>query len=60
VGANRERSNGDRWGLVATYADYGDAAIDNGGNRPLSQLPWTVTGSYSTNRVLFLGFNYGW
>jgi long-chain fatty acid transport protein len=59
-GANRERSNGHRWGLVATYADYGDAEIDNGGTRPISGAPWTVKGDYSTNRILFLGFNYGW
>lgn len=60
VGANRERNNGHRWGVVATFADYGDAEIDNGGFRPASELPWTVKGHYGTNRILFLGFNYGW
>ncbi len=60
VGANYERSNGHRVGVVATWADYGDAAIDNGGNRPVSGLPWTVKSNYSTNRILFLGINYGW
>jgi hypothetical protein len=44
-----------------TYADYGDAEIDNGGVRPgVINQPWTVNGKYDTNRILFLGFNYGW
>ncbi len=60
AGANYERSNGHRVGVVVTWADYGDAAIDNGGNRPVSGLPWTVKSNYSTNRILFLGINYGW
>ena len=60
AGANYERSNGHRVGVVATWADYGDAEIDNGGNRPVSGLPWTVKSNYSTNRILFLGLNYGW
>ncbi len=60
VGANLKRANGHRFGLVATYADYGDAAIDNGGNRPVSGVPWTVKGHYTTNRILFMGINYGW
>ncbi len=60
VGANYRRANGHRFGVVATYADYGDAAIDNGGNRPVSGAPWTVKGHYSTNRIWFLGVNYGW
>lgn len=60
VGLNKTRANGQRFGFVVTYADYGDADIDNGGNRPVSGLPWTVKGRYTTNRILFLGFNYGW
>lgn len=60
VGATYQRASGHRVGLVMTYADYGDAAIDNGGTRPLSGLPWTVKGRYSTNRIIFLGLNYGW
>jgi long-chain fatty acid transport protein len=60
VGADRHRENGHRFGLVVTYADYGDADIDNGGVRPGSGIPWSVTGSYATNRLVFLGFNYGW
>ncbi len=59
-GFSKERENGNSWGVVVTYADYGDAAIDNGGNRPLTALPWTVKGDFSTNRIIFAGFNYGW
>ena len=39
---------------------YGDAAIDNGGNRPVSGAPWSVNGRYGTNRIWFIGINYGW
>ena len=60
VGANYERANGHRFGVVATYADYGEAAIDNGGNRPVSGAPWSVNGRYGTNRIWFVGINYGW
>jgi long-chain fatty acid transport protein len=60
-GVNYERDNGHRIGLVLTYADYGDADISNGGNRPgPAASPWTVDGDYSSNRLLFLGLNYGW
>jgi len=59
-GANYLRPNGHRVGISVTYADYGDAAIDNGGNRPGSGLPWTSKGHYSTNRLLFVGLNYDW
>ena len=59
-GTTYERENGHKIGLVLTYADYGSAKIDNGGPRPISGAPWTVTSDYSSNRILFLGFNYGW
>jgi long-chain fatty acid transport protein len=60
-GVNYERDNGHKVGVVLTYADYGDAAIANGGNRPGPEAsPWTVNGDYSSNRLIFLGFNYGW
>jgi len=59
-GTTYERDNGHKIGLVLTYADYGSGKIDNGGSRPLSGAPWTVTGDYSSNRILFLGLNYGW
>ncbi len=59
-GFSKDRENGNSWGVVVTYADYGDAAIDNGGNRPVTSLPWTVKGKFSTNRIIFAGFNYGW
>ena len=59
-GVNYERDNGHKIGVVLTYADYGDAAISNGGNRPGSAEPWTVDGDYSSNRLILLGFNYGW
>ncbi len=54
------RPDGRQVGVSATWADYGDAAIDNGGVRPGSELPWKVRGSYSSNRILFIGLNYGW
>ena len=60
AGFNYARANGHRFGVVATYADYGDAAIDNGGNRPVSGAPWSVNGRYGTNRIWFVGINYGW
>jgi long-chain fatty acid transport protein len=59
-GANYERENGHKIGGVITYADYGDAEIDNGGARPVTGTPWTVKGDYDTNRLIFLGINYGW
>jgi len=60
-GINYERDNGHRIGAVLTYADYGDAKISNGGTRPgAGALPWTVDGDYSSNRLMFLGFNYSW
>jgi long-chain fatty acid transport protein len=51
---------GSKLGVSVTYADYGDAKIDNGGTRPISGLPWNVNGKYDTNRILFVGVNYGW
>jgi long-chain fatty acid transport protein len=60
-GVNYERDNGSRIGVVLTYADYGDAAISNGGNRPgPDAIPWTVNGDYSSNQLIFLGLNYSW
>lgn len=60
-GVNYERDNGHKIGVVLTYADYGDAAINNGGTRPgPGATPWTVEGDYSSNRLIFLGLNYGW
>ena len=58
-GATYERDNGHKIGGVLTYADYGSASINNGGTRP-GGLPWTVRGRYDTNRLIFLGLNYGW
>jgi long-chain fatty acid transport protein len=60
VGTTYQRDNGHKMGVSLTYADYGDGAIDNGGNRPVSGLPWTVQGEYDTNQIVFLGVNYGW
>ncbi len=60
VGATYEKSNGHKVGVSVTYADYGDAAIVNGGLRPVSGLPWTVQGSYSSNEIIFAGLNYTW
>jgi long-chain fatty acid transport protein len=60
-GVTYERDNGHKVGVVLTYADYGDGDISNGGNRPgPAATPWTVDGDYSSNRLLFLGLNYGW
>jgi long-chain fatty acid transport protein len=54
VGTNYALNNGVKLGGVFTYADYGDARINNGGD-------WgTVVGKYSTNRILFIGANIGW
>jgi long-chain fatty acid transport protein len=60
-GVTYERQNGHKIGVVLTYADYGDAAIKNGGARPgPTPAPWTVDGDYSSNRLIFLGLNYSW
>jgi len=53
-GANYTFAGGSSLGGVLTFADYGDARIDNGGS-------WgQVVGEYDKNRILFLGINYGW
>ena len=54
VGTNYALKNGVKLGGVITYADYGDARIDNGDDFG------AVVGEYSTNRILFLGANVGW
>jgi long-chain fatty acid transport protein len=54
VGTNYALNNGVKLGGVITYADYGDARIDNGDDFG------AVVGEYSTNRILFLGANVGW
>jgi long-chain fatty acid transport protein len=60
-GVTYERDNGHKIGGVLTYADYGDAKIDNGGARPGPlDNSWTVKGDYDTNRLIFMGLNYGW
>jgi long-chain fatty acid transport protein len=42
-------------GGALTYADYGDAQINNGSPN------WgSVSGQYSTNRIIFFGVNVGW
>ncbi|MBT8442520.1 MAG: outer membrane protein transport protein, partial [Gammaproteobacteria bacterium] len=54
IGTNYKFPKRVKLGAVLTYADYGDAEINNGGD-------WgTVVGKYSTNRILFLGANIGW
>jgi long-chain fatty acid transport protein len=53
-GATYQFSGGSSLGGVLTYADYGDADINNGGD-------WgQVVGDYSSNEILFMGINYGW
>lgn len=60
AGVTYNRDKGHTIGAVLTYADYGDAAISNGGSRPGTGNPWTVNGDYSSNRLLFIGLNYSW
>lgn len=60
LGTTFHRDNGHAINLSLTYADYGEAEIDNGGSRPVSGAPWTLTGDYSTNRLVFLAMSYGW
>ena len=53
-GATYTFAGGSSLGGVLTFADYGDARIDNGGS-------WgQVVGEYDTNRILFMGINYTW
>jgi long-chain fatty acid transport protein len=53
-GATYTFAGGSSLGGVLTFADYGDARIDNGGD-------WgQVVGEYDKNRILFMGINYGW
>ena len=47
-------------GGAITLADLGEAAISNGGTRPISGVPWNVVGEYDTNRAAFVAFNLGW
>jgi long-chain fatty acid transport protein len=59
LGTTFHRSNGHNINASLTYADYGDAEIDNGGTRP-GGAPWTLTGDFSSNRLIFLALSYGW
>jgi long-chain fatty acid transport protein len=53
-GATYTFAGGSSLGGVLTFADYGDARIDNGG-------AWgQVVGEYDKNRILFMGINYAW
>ncbi len=53
-GATYTYAGGSSLGGVLTFADYGDARIDNGG-------AWgQVVGEYDKNRILFMGINYAW
>ena len=60
VGTTFHRDNGHSINASLTYADYGEAKIDNSGTRPGSGAAWTLTGDYSSNRLIFLGLSYGW
>ena len=60
AGATYEWREDRQVGAVITYADYGDARIENGGNRPVSGIPWQVVGEFDTNRIIFLGLNFLW
>ncbi len=53
-GATYTFPSGNSLGGVLTFADYGDARIDNGGD-------WgQVVGEYDSNKILFFGINYNW
>jgi len=53
-GATYAFAGGSSLGGVLTFADYGDARIDNGAD-------WgQVVGEYDKNRILFMGINYAW
>jgi long-chain fatty acid transport protein len=53
-GAGYTFAGGSTLGGVLTFADYGDADIDNGG-------AWgQVVGDYESNQILFMGINYAW
>ena len=55
VGTNYAFPQRVKLGAVLTYADYGDAEINNGAPN------WgQAVGKYSTNSILFLGVNIGW
>jgi long-chain fatty acid transport protein len=54
AGATYKFSERTTIGGALTYADYGDARIDN------SNGGGTVVGEYSTNSIIFLGFNVNW
>ena len=54
AGTNYTLKGGTTLGGAITYADYGDARINNGGD-------WgQVVGKFSTNQILFVSFNAGW
>jgi long-chain fatty acid transport protein len=59
AGTTFHRSNGHNINASLTYVDLGDAEIQNGGTRP-GGAPWSLTGDYSSNRLIFLAFSYGW
>ena len=56
-GINYERSENFVIGGVLTYADYGDAEINNSSFAP---FPGTLVGDYGTNRIIFAGVNFTW
>ncbi len=60
AGATWVKSQKTTLGGAITYIDFGEAAIDNGGTRPISGEPWQVVGEYGTNEALFVAFNVGW
>ncbi|MGI9308834.1 MAG: OmpP1/FadL family transporter [Gammaproteobacteria bacterium] len=56
VGGTWDTSERMQLGAVLTYADNGDAKIQNGGTRP-GPVDWFVDGEYSSNNAIFLGLN---
>jgi len=53
-GASYELDSGKTVNGSLTYADFGDARIEN------SNGGGTVIGEYSTNRIIFVGFSVNW
>jgi long-chain fatty acid transport protein len=60
AGARFDKSDRVTLGGAITYADLGDAEIDNGGVRPVTGDSWAVEGDFDTNRAVFVAFNVNW
>ncbi len=59
-GATYAKSDTFKIGGVITYADYGDAEINNSSLGEPPGGPGTLVGDYGTNRIIFAGLNFNW